>query len=465
MIVIVLGLMAISFVGTYCATRRSFEFGLISLLTIGYFYGILRANLLNPFSHFIFDAGLIAFYISFPWTPRNSGERLLMKSPIQIWTWILMGWPIVMAFVPLQPILVTIVGLRSALLFLPMLVVGSRLRSEHLTRIASAIAVLNLIAVGFGIAEYQFGLLGFYPFSPVTEIMYRSVDGAGNYRIPAIFTSAHAYGGMMVSTIPLLLNSWMKSTTGRYKLIMLLGLVAGMTGVLFSSTRLNFVIGTTMVVLTMLTSPLGFAKRAIWIGLLIIAGCFVVTNDRFSRFKQLDNNTVQDRVAGSVNKSFLEVLYEYPIGNGLGGGGTSMPYFLQGLIVHPVVIENEYAHILLEQGVLGLMLWIVFILWYAVQRTPFAPGEWRIARRLYWFLYLFSFMSASIGVGLLTSIPESFMILLMIGWITSQPAARVQSGSTSTGELPLDYRFEKRQQELAAWPGVSRGTLESVVPV
>ena len=53
----------------------------------------------------------------------------------------------------------------------------------------------------------------------------------------------------------------------------------------------------------------------------------------------------------------------YPLGNGLGGGGTSVPYFLQDRIRNVVVMENEYARILLELGIPGLCMWGVFIGW------------------------------------------------------------------------------------------------------
>ena len=56
------------------------------------------------------------------------------------------------------------------------------------------------------------------------------------------------------------------------------------------------------------------------------------------------------------------------MGNGLGGGGTSMPYFLESQVRHPVQIENEYGRIMLEEGLPGLALWLGLILWTVTRR-------------------------------------------------------------------------------------------------
>jgi len=50
-------LCALAFAVTYWAGKRSLGLSVVSLLACGYFYGILRANLLG-FSYFLFDAAL-----------------------------------------------------------------------------------------------------------------------------------------------------------------------------------------------------------------------------------------------------------------------------------------------------------------------------------------------------------------------------------------------------------------------
>jgi len=40
-------------------------------------------------------------------------------------------------------------------------------------------------------------------------------------------------------------------------------------------------------------------------------------------------DAVAERLTGSVNMGFIELAQSHPFGNGLGGGGTSMPYWIQ----------------------------------------------------------------------------------------------------------------------------------------
>ncbi len=112
------------------------------------------------------------------------------------------------------------------------------------------------------------------------------------------------------------------------------------------------------------------------------------------------------------------------MGNGLGGGGTSIPYFLQGEVRNPIGMENGYALILCEQGLIGLALWIAFIGWF-VSRAPtaFAKGPWGNSRRMAWCLSALSLGTAWIGIGLFTSIPSTVLLFLAMGW-TSVPIMR-----------------------------------------
>ena len=93
-----------------------------------------------------------------------------------------------------------------------------------------------------------------------------------------------------------------------------------------------------------------------WIVMLAGIGWVVSSEERLQRFMTLkDTDSVSDRIGISVNKGFLERAIEYPLGNGLGGGGTSLPYFLQDKVVRPVAIESEYGRIMLEQGIPGFL--------------------------------------------------------------------------------------------------------------
>src|SRR5271155_4434293 len=201
MLAIILSIVA--FVTCFLAGRRSIGKGLVVLLTFGYFYGIVRANLLTTFSHFIFDAGMLGLYLSYPWL---SAAREKGAETVQIWAALLILWPLLLVALPFQPLLISLVGLRGSVFFIPLLVLGSRLKGKSLIELSVGLAALNLIALGFAVAEYILGVPRFFPVSPVTQIMYASNDVAGGFlRIPATFPGAHAYGGMMVSTMPYLI--------------------------------------------------------------------------------------------------------------------------------------------------------------------------------------------------------------------------------------------------------------------
>jgi hypothetical protein len=414
-----LGLCIAALLLTFWAGRRSLGAGLVSLAVFGYSYGILRANLITTYSHFIFDASLAGLYLSQKWFSGTSSE-LKRQEPIRLWLLVMIGWCLVLMLLPFQPFLVSLVGLRGNVFFVPMLLLGARLVDRDLRYLVGGLATLNLIALLFAWGEYFLGVPRFFPHSAVTEIMYSSADVAGGYlRIPSVFTSAHAYGGAMVVSLPYLIGGWDRVEDKRFKLLALGGIVAALLGVLMSATRQNFVVGSVMVLVAVLTRKgKSFKNVAVLALLFVLVGWVAATNERLQRFKTLqDAGGVAERIAGSVNRGFFEILEEYPMGNGLGGGGSSMPYFLQGAVKNPIGMENEYARILSEQGIIGLLIWLGFV-GYILSRAPkaLADGPWATTRRMAWSFAAFSLATAWIGTGFLTSIPETAIQLLGMGW-------------------------------------------------
>src|SRR5580692_8847499 len=232
LILCILGGVTAFFVG-----RRSLGAGILVVLAAGYAYGIVRANLVSTFSHFIFDIALVGLYAS-QFLPGRKKQATPQHSSLDMWMYILMGWPLLMLLLPFQPLLVSIVGLRGNMFFLPAVFLGTRLRSEDLRPLAFGLAILNLIALGFGVAETIKGIEPFFPYGPMTMTMYNSIDSSGANRIPAIFLNAHTYAGVMVFTVPILFGAWVLSSEGRWrKMLLLLGMAAAFVGVLMASTR------------------------------------------------------------------------------------------------------------------------------------------------------------------------------------------------------------------------------------
>jgi hypothetical protein len=407
--------------GAFFVGRRSLGGGILVVIAAGYAYGILRANLVSTFSHFIFDAALIGLYAS-QFIGSGKPRALSSHASLNLWMYILMGWPLLMLLMPFQPLLVSVVGLRGNMFFLPAVFLGSRLRKEDLHLMAFGLAILNVLALGLGVAEYFKGIEPFFPYGPMTLTMYNSFDSGGGSRIPSLFPNAHTYAAVMVFTIPILFGAWTLSSVVRWqKMLLLVGLGSAFIGVLMAATRQGMVMAAFVIVIAAVSGKLGALKRVVFAMAIIAVVYAAMHNDRWQRYKELDSQSVEDRISGSVNRSFWEVLGEYPMGNGLGGGGTSIPYFLASEVRNPVWVENEYCRILLEEGVVGLLLWIAFIVWFATNRATFVKDEWLTGRRMAWYLCVLNFLTGAIGVGMLSAVPVTFLFTLYIGWAAVRP--------------------------------------------
>src|SRR5256714_5919891 len=166
----------VSFALCFWAGSRSLVKGLAALLAVGYVYGIVRANLPETFSHFIYDAGVLGLYLSLwlhPIRLPNYSEVISLKS----WTAVLVLWPVIIFFVPLQDPLIQLVGLRGAIFLLPFLLIGAGLKDEDIYKLALWLAVFNLIACAFAGAEFFMGMKRFFPRIEVPRLIYRSNNG------------------------------------------------------------------------------------------------------------------------------------------------------------------------------------------------------------------------------------------------------------------------------------------------
>ena len=424
--------------------RRSLTAGVAAVATVGYAYGVLRANFLDTFSHFLFDAAVLGFYASL------IGRRPSAAGPgaaeLRRWVWLLLGWAGVMFLLPLQHPLIQLVGLRGNAFLLPFLLVGGWLDRRDAERLALWLAALNILAFAFAMAEYRMGVPAFFPKNAVTEIIYKSKDVANYtaYRIPACFSSAHAFGGSMVLSLPWLAGAWVQAgrRLGRH-LLLTLGIAAAVMGTFMSAAREPIVLLFALLCLALLS---GKIRAAYWVGWVVIlagVGYVVSGEERLQRFTNLqDTAAVKERIEGSVNLSFTDLLTTYPIGNGLGGGGTSIPFFLQYLVKNPVGLENEYSRLLLELGIPGLCLWVGFIGWTALKRPSDTRDPWLLGRRLMWYTALATFATGLIGTGMLTAIPQSPLLFIGIGFLT---APRPEPSPRPLPAAPEERRNDERE--------------------
>lgn len=418
-------LAVLAFAITYFAGRRSFWAGLAATLGVGFAYGILRARFSDGFSHFIFDAAVLALFLTvLTGPPWMRGARRLRG--LRQWVLVLVAWACFMLLLPLQDPLIQLVGLRGNAFLLPFLLLGAMMRPEETGKLALALAVFNLGAFGFAVAEYYLGIERFFPYNAVTDIIYRSNDllDYRAYRIPSTFSSSHAYAGTMVMTLPFLIGAWVQRPERReHTWLLAAGTFAALTGVFMAAARSHALVLFVLLIVASFSTRLRGGARFGWVLILAAVIWLVSGEERLQRFTTLgDTEYVTQRIAGSINKTFIDLAYEYPLGNGLGGGGTSVPYFLERRLRNPVAMESEYARILLEQGLPGLVLWVAFLLWAFLSRTTPRGHPWYLGRSLAWAASASYFAIGLIGVGLLTSVPQTCLLLLATGWIAAPPA-------------------------------------------
>jgi len=414
----------IAFAVCFALAKRALWAGFVATIALGYLYGVLRANLDQPPSHFIFDTGALGLYLALfmqPLSPRRK-DRMRALAP---WVVVLIGWPLMLFFVPVQDPLVQLVGLRGQIFFVPFLLFGAIFTGKDLTRIARCVALLNCTVLVFALLETRFGIAGFYPRNAVDEIIYHSHDvlygGALHFRIPATFTSSAAYAGTMVISAPLLLGAISAEPRNSRWRYLLLGAVAlSAVGVFLAASRSAAFFEFLMIGLFIMLARTKNIPLYAWLAMGMGVALLVWATPRMQRFLTLaDAHFIADRLRSSVNGAFFQMAEEYPLGNGLGGGGTSIPYFLSPRLKDAVALENEYGLIMLEQGIPGLALWLAFIFWLLARPLPRRLDNWYTGRCLARVFCTLSFATAPLGNGMLSAIPQTAILLLYAGWIAT----------------------------------------------
>ncbi|MGE5815311.1 MAG: O-antigen ligase family protein [Acidobacteriota bacterium] len=413
------------FAATYYAGRRSLVAGLGVLFSVGYAYGVIRANRMDGYSHLLFDAALLGIYAS-EFQRRFSQEERFRLDEVRTWLYVMIGWPIILFLAPTQDVLVELVGLRGNVFMLPCLLIGARLRRAEVLKLAQWLAILNIGAGAFAAVQYVVGIELFFPRNAVTDLIYRSGDIAGftAYRIPSSFANAHAFAGTMVGSLPMLIGAWMQPLDQRRRILLSVAIAITVLSVFATGARIPVVLLFALGLVLVFSSQVKLVHKVRWMILAVVVAYVVSGEERLQRFLTLrDSAYVTERIAGSVNLGFLDVATQYPLGNGLGGGGTSIPYFLQDRVRNVVAIENEYARILLEQGIPGLLIWLGFLAWVFTRSTNRLGQPWFLSRRLGWTWCAGAFATGVLGTGLLTSIPATALLLLTLGWIAVPESA------------------------------------------
>jgi len=406
--------------GTLILTMRSIALGLLGVFTVGYLSGIIRANYLSVYTTFMFDAALLGLYIGFigAWHEELAG---IFRSTAGQWVLVLFAWPALLTAIPVNDYLVQLVALRATVWFLPVLLIASRMRADDLAVIARGLACLNLLALAGGLYIYQNGVESLYPQNAITAIIYTSKDvgGAEYYRIPSLFLNAHSYGGAMLFSLPFLIDrAFGRGVWILDRLLAAIGIVAALGGILLCAARQPVVIFAIMTVIVWLVSRLHAGVGALTVGMVVVGLLVAGTNERLQRAKELeDTELVSDRIRASANASFFELLAEYPVGAGMGSSfGTSIPYFLADRAPVAIGLENEYSRIHIDQGLVGLGLWIAFLVWLLHRPPPLRLDvPYGLCVIFMYALVVTNWLTAFIGSGTLSAVPGSVLLLTQMG--------------------------------------------------
>jgi hypothetical protein len=400
------------------ATLRSLGWGIVAVLVVGYVNGYVRANYLSLSTTFMFDSAVLGLYAGFLLAHAERATRL-WSGTVAGFLAVLIGWPMLLTLVPMNDFLVQLVALRSAVWYVPVILIATRLTTADLTVMARGAAVLNLIALAGGVYVYLNGIESLYPRNPITELIYRSKDVSGGYyRIPSLFLSAHAYGGTMLATLPLVLGrGFARGVSAREHGLMAAGAAAAVAGILMCAARQPVLILLIAAVIAWMCTRLHPVVGLVAAALLAGAAVAALSNERLQRgvLTFEDPDLIVERVYGSVNHSSLELFLRYPAGAGL-GSASSVPYFLADRAPRPIALENEYSRIQVEEGWVGLAAWLAFLGWLFSRRPrALLAAPWQLGAIFMYAFALTAWATAAIGTGLTTAIPGTVLLFVQMG--------------------------------------------------
>jgi hypothetical protein len=397
------------------------------MMVWGYVFGYLKAHCVYTYGQFIFDSATLGFYLALILKPPSRSVTLT-AGKLKPWVVVLIFWPVFMALIPLQHYMIQLVGLRGNIMWVPMIIIGAWLDAKALVLLATTFAVLNVSALGMAFAEFTWGVEQFLPENEATDIVFKSRDvGAGvlenSYlRIPSFFTSAHSYAGTMVITVPWLLGCLTTSREVGWlgKPLYMAGLAAAVLGVFIAGPRSPVVVLGLLVFLRLVSGRISWSLVLTIAFVGYLTAFFVLQEERMQRFLSLqETEFVIERIQGSASVKFFEIVADYPMGRGMGAGGTNIPFWLlQYMNGANMLIENEYGRLVLEQGLVGLFLWLAFIFFWFQQ--PLDKKESLFpAKALLWANCLVWFSTMFIGVGAFISVPAAALQFLSLGFVFS----------------------------------------------
>jgi hypothetical protein len=84
----------------------------------------------------------------------------------------------------------------------------------------------------------------------------------------------------------------------------------------------------------------------------------------------------------------------------------------------PITAENEYVRIGIEQGLVGMVLWVSFLAWFFTHKRSPLARHWRPGFHLIYALVLLFWADGLVGICILTAIPGTVFRLFHMGLLS-----------------------------------------------
>ncbi len=345
------------------------RWGFLGLLVYLPFAGVVSLSLSGEipklFKDLFFAIPCIAMFFL-------AGRDSLARAPLPSWLTMLLAFYAFVAFAQVgNPQLydwrVAMIGIKVSLLYLPLVYVAAAFceRGEEVATLMRRLLIVGLVPCGFGIATFMLSLAMGYENTmraiygaaaeAVTQDFTRFDFGATLGRFNSTFTFAAQYGQFCLAMIVPAYAVAFADPTARWRLLGKIGLGVVLIAGLLSGSRSLFVFMPLLLLLTLIVD----ARLTKMFAGLLLGPVFVLTVLEIAGFDVMALFTGVSHLATVYSKNvavagLLDTIASTPLGTGTGMATIASRHVLPEDYVF-VAVENYYAKVVVELGVMGLL--------------------------------------------------------------------------------------------------------------
>lgn len=414
----------------------------------------------NMYVYFGKDILVAVIYVSFFYGISRQREKVL-RIPFWVPLLAFFWWAVMEALNPASPSMIYgLLGLKLYFYYVPLLFVGySLMRTENdLRRFLLFNATLGALVSFLGIVQ---GIVGQNFLNPAVVdeslVLYEMRGTSGNmfYRGNSVFVSDGRFGAYLILMWALGFGTigYLTSRRSRRSIVFFLCAAVVAAAILLSGVR------TALVYSLLGTGVMGIAwfygaslsddqwrrinkgvRRGVLFavaGVLCVAILYPSALARrwafYSETLSLDGPGSQLALRGWVypieefTKTFA--LRDWQFGRGLGTASVGTQYITRFLGVPPpgATVENGYGNLLIEVGVPGLLLWIVFtaavvracwVVTKGLRKTPMFP----LAFSIFWLVFIWLFPLSFVGLTTYEDFIVNAYLWTLVGVLFRLPA-------------------------------------------